>query len=209
MKIAWEHGCRREGVGHHGHALTRFLPASLLLLALLGGLGGCASKQVDELAAFSSITFSAPGFYLPPGSTLQWRSDLVYVFDDQREAPENVTPFLQSEIEEYLGSRNYSFVTDGAPADFGIVAAVVLGDDLTARDVLQQYRLTPSFKSSRRYKKGTIVIALYDAENEQVQWRGAIQANVDLAMPVEQRRQRVQSHTRRLLAMLPGKPPLN
>lgn len=209
MRIAAARGCRSNGDSYSCHALARIVPVCILLLALLAGPGGCASNRVDELAAFSSITFSAPGFYLPPGSTLQWRSDLVYVFDDQREAPGTVTPFLQSEIEEYLGSRNYSFVTDGAPADFGIVAAVVLGDDLTARDVLQQYRLTPSFKSSRRYKKGTIVIALYDAENEQVQWRGAIQANVDLAMPVEQRRQRVQSHTRRLLAMLPGKPPLN
>ncbi len=194
-----------------GKALTPrafTLTRQLLLLAIITAVGaGCAGQREQELAASSAITFSAPGFYLEPGSTLTWRSDMVYLFDDPRERPENFKPFVQQEIQAYLEAKGYRFVAAGAPSTYGLVAVVVLGEDMTATEVLNQFRLTPSFNASRRYEEGTLVVALYDTANEKVLWRGALQSNVDLEMPPEQRRLLVREHVKRLLKNLPTSPP--
>ena len=194
-----------------GKALTPrvfTLTRQLLVLVLITAVSaGCAGQREQELTASSAITFSAPGFYLAQGSTLTWRSDMVYLFGDPRERPENFKPFVQQEIQAYLEAKGYPFVAAGAPATYGLVAVVVLGEDMTATEVLNQFRLTPSFNASRRYEEGTLVVALYNTANEKVLWRGAVQSNVDLEMPPEQRRLLVREHVKRLLKNLPTSPP--
>lgn len=187
-----------------GSSRTTTLAAVFVLALCTMLLVGCAGNQRNDLAASSLITFSAPGFYLASGSTFRWRSDLVYLFDDVRERPENVKPFLQQEIQGYLESRNCEFPAEATSAKYGLLAVVVLGDGLTATEVLKQFKLTPSFKASRKYEKGTVVVAIYDASDDVVLWRGAIQANVDLEMPPEQRRLLVRNNVRKLLDSIPG-----
>ena len=176
-------------------------------LFALAAVSGCGGNDRDALAASSAISFTLPDFYLPPGSSLAWRSDVVYLFEDHSRTPEHVTPYLQQEIQALLEARGYRFTGSATEADHGLVAVIVLGEGLTASRVLQEFRLTPSFNPDRRYQKGTIVVAIYRTADEKVVWRGAIQANVDLDLPPEQRRARVREHAGRLLARIPARPP--
>ena len=182
------------------HSIAR---TTLATVSLCTALWGCVDTPHDDLSASSAITFSAPGFHLSPGSRLKWRSGLVYLFDDPRDRPDQFRPFLQQEIQSYLESRGHVFTTDVEAADYGLVAVAVMGTDMTAATVLQEFRLTPSFPASRRYPRGTIVIALYSTGDERVQWRGAIQGNIDLDEPEEMRRQRVRKQAEKLLKMIP------
>lgn len=185
----------------------RFLMTIRILALASTVLAGCAGSDRNALAASSAISFSLPGFYLPPGTSLAWRSDVVYLFEDHSRAPEHITPYLQQEIQAFLEARGYQFPGPAPAADYGLVAVIVLGDGMTARTVLQEFRLTPSFNPTRSYEKGTIVVAIYRRADEKVMWRGAIQANVDLDLPPEERRARVRSHVGKLLGKVPDRPP--
>ncbi len=191
----------RIGLSTAGRRL-RALPGSLVLVLFLS-LAGCAANAPDPLTEYSTISFSQPDFSLRQGDTLYWRSELVYLYGDEREAPAGVRPFLQAAIQDHLEAGGYRFVPDGTAAEYGLVAVVVLGSGLTAEDVLSRFRLTPSFKASREYQEGTIVVALYDYDSERILWRGAVQGNVDLELPPEERQRRVREAVSRLLAKLP------
>jgi len=186
-----------------------FIVLNLLCSLMFCVLAGCSEHvREDDPEAYSAISFSAPQFFLAPGSSMQWRSDLVYLFGDARKKPENVEPVLQEEIQRYFEARTNVFPADTGVATYGLVAVVVLGDGLTAREVLKRFKLTPSFPTSRRYEKGTIVVAIYDAADETVLWRGAIQSNVDLDLPPEQRRQLIRSTIGKLLNKIPTRQPV-
>ncbi|MCF7982262.1 MAG: DUF4136 domain-containing protein [Pseudomonadales bacterium] len=170
---------------------------------------GCSFNVHDSEALSESmaITFSQPDFWLEPESTLFWRSDLVFFFNDSRKKPKGIRPILQQEIQGYLTARTYRFTEDKNSARYGLVAVVVLGEGITAADILQQFKLTPSFKASNRYEKGTIVVAIFDAMTEKVLWRGALQANIDLGLSPKARQQRVREGIARLLSHVPQQKP--
>ncbi len=168
---------------------------------------GCTLNSGHALSESVAITFSQPGFWLPPQSGFYWHSDLVYLYADARGKPEDVRPFLQQEIESYFSTSQHRFTRQRETADFGLVAVVVLGEGMTAREVLQRFSLTPSFQAERRYELGTIVIAILEPGTEKILWRGALQANVDLKLSPEVRRQRVREGISRLLVKLPRQPP--
>jgi len=178
--------------------MKRYLLLALLPLLLLAG---CARSPTDELAASSAISFTEPGFVLAPGTALTWRSDVVYLFDDPAERPQDFRPFVQQEVQAYLESRGYRF--EAAQATHGVLAVAVLGADRDAAAVLREYRLTPSFPASRRYPRGTLVVAVYSLDDEKIRWRGAIQANIDVTLPEQARRERLRVHVAKLLNLLP------
>jgi hypothetical protein len=198
---------RDRAVNTIGATATACRAALVACVIALVAASGCGGNDRNALAASSAISFTLPDFYLPPGSSLAWRSDVVYLFEDNSRTPENITPYLQQEIQSLLEARGYRFTSSAAEADHGLVAVIVLGEGLTARNVLQEFRLTPSFNPDRRYEKGTIVVAIYRTADEKVMWRGAIQANVDLDLPPEERRSRIREHAGRLLGKIPDRPP--
>lgn len=170
---------------------------------------GCSFNvhSSEALSESMAITFSQPDFWLKPESTLFWRSDLVFFFNDSRKKPKDIRPFLQQEIQDYLTARTCRFTEDKNSARYGLVAVVVLGEGITAADILQKFKLTPSFKASNRYEKGTIVVAIFDAMTEKILWRGALQANINLSLPAEVRRQRVREGIARILTHVPQQKP--
>jgi len=189
------------------------MPKTLFHLSLLFTTAliysGCSSMATnsDALSESMAITFSQPTFWLEPESTLHWRSDLVFFYNDSRKKPENIRSFLQQEVEDYLVAQKYYFPEDTSLASYGLVAVVVLGEGVTATDILKQFKLTPSFAASSRFEKGTLVIAILDAATEKILWRGALQANIDLNLAPEIRRQRVRTGISRLLSHLPRQKP--
>lgn len=170
-------------------------------------LSGCVSGAREQSSDSYVISFTAPGFYLAPGSTLGWRSDLVYMFDGVRKLPEDFKPLVQPEIESYFEEKGYRFSSNAGDVQFGIVAVVVLGEGLNAADVLKQYGLTPSFNASRKYEKGTLVIAFYRHDEELIVWRGVVQSNIDPFLSVEERSKEIRLNVARLLKKLPTSAP--
>jgi len=153
--------------------------------------------------AASAISFTEPGFFLPPGTALAWRSDPRYLFDDPADRPEDFRPLLKEEMERFLASRGNA--VDPDRAEYGVLAVAVLGADLDAEAVLREFRLTPSFPASRQYPRGTLVVAIYSLTDEKVLWRGAIQAHIDVSEPEQTRRERLRAHVARLLNLVPAR----
>lgn len=177
-------------------------PGLLLVLYLLTG---CAIQNAEPLSESFVLTVSQPEFVLKQGDHFYWRSDLVYLYKDARkQPPDDIRPYLKQEIQTYLTQGGYHFTEQPEEARYGLVAVVVLGDGLTAREVLDTFGLKPAFQSSRQYEKGTIVVAMFDAQTEKVMWRGALQANVDLELAAEVRLSRVKEAVRRLFRRLPN-----
>lgn len=175
-----------------------------LALVALWALSGCAGSTQDPLSRYSAISFSQPDFRLEAGDLLYWRSELVYLYEDAKKTlPPDASPVLQQEIQAYLEARGYRFAAAPAEADYGLVAVLVLGEGMTAEDVLGRFKLTPAFQAAREYEEGTIVVAFYERASERIQWRGAIQGNVDPALPAEERRRRIREVIGRLFARLP------
>jgi len=173
------------------------------LVLWLAMVGGCGISPSEELASASAISFTEPGFYLAPGAVLSWRSDVVYLFEDPAERPEAFRPFLQQEVQAQLEGRGYRF--EPTQATHGIVALAVIGSDYNATEILRQYRLSPSFPASRRYARGTLLVAIYSLEDEKIRWRGSVQANIDVTEPEQARRDRVRTHVKRLLGLVPAR----
>ena len=178
-------------------------PRRLWCALLVFWLVGCAGGTRPDLMAASAISFTEPGFHLPPGTVLTWRSDPRYLFDDPAERPEDFRPLLQEEVERFLLGRGYTINPEGA--EYGVLAVAVLGADLDAEAVLREFRLTPSFPASRRYPRGTLVVAIYSLADEKIRWRGAIQANIDVTEPEATRRERLRAHVARLLNLVPAR----
>lgn len=175
----------------------------ITLLAMLLALVACAINVTNPLSESTAVTFSQPGFWLEPGATLYWRSERIYIYDDPGRKPDNVQPYLKQEIQGYLETEKFQFVDDRNLARYGLVAVIVLGDEVTARDIMKQFGLTPSFNATRFFKKGTIVVALLDAASEEIVWRGSLEANISLSVSPGVRQQRVRQMTHKLLDKLP------
>lgn len=190
-----------------GNVTSHALSKATLALIIAALLSSCSGATRNEASDSYAISFTAPGFYLAPGMTLAWRSELVYLFDGVSKIPEDFEPLVQPEIEAYFQEKGYSFSDDINDVDFGIIAVVVLGEGLTAADVLKQYGLTPSFNASRQYEKGTLVIAFYRRAEETIVWRGAIQSNIDPLLPAGERKKEIRLNVARLLKKLPTAPP--
>ena len=179
------------------------------MLAILFIGSGCSSNAVDSdaLSESMAITFSQPDFWLEPKSSFYWHSDVVFFYNDNRKNPEATRLFLQQEIQSYLATRTCQFPDNRNLAQYSLVAVVVLGKSVTATDILKQFKLTPSFQTSSRFEKGTIVIAILDAMTEKILWRGALQANIDLSLSPAVRQQRVREGISRLLRHVPSQKP--
>lgn len=185
---------------------SKFLLFGTLLIACCT-TSSCFFDIRKPISESSMITFTQPEFSLQRGSTFYWLSDLVFLFNDARQKPKDVRPFLQYEIQSHLEHNGYRFVSVSDDAQYGLVAVVVLGEGMTAADVLNRFDLTPSFKASRIYEQGTMVIAIFDRATQKIMWRGALQANVNLKLPPEERRKRVQWGVNKLLSSLPQSTP--
>jgi len=133
--------------GHRNHELGIGWCAAALSLVLLTA-AGCAVNVKKPLTNSTAVTFSQPGFWLEPGSKLYWRSDLVYIFDEPGKNSENTRPFLQQETQSWLESRTYEFVEDNSLTNYGLMAVVVLGNEVTALEIMQRFDLTPSFNAT-------------------------------------------------------------
>jgi len=177
--------------------------APITMLATLLGLVGCAVNVGNPLSESTAVTFSQPGFWLEPGSTFYWRSGQIYIYDDPGKEPDKVQPYLKREIQAYLETEKFHFTDDRNQARFGLVAVVVLGDEVTARDIMKQFGLAPSFNATRFFKKGTIVVAILDAASEVIVWRGSLEANISLSVAPGVRKKRVREMTHKLLDTLP------
>lgn len=178
----------------------RALWLMLICAASIFQLGCSQNKPLSE---FSVITFRQPDFALAQGARLHWRSGVAYLFSDARKLPKGTPVYLQPEIQSRLEETGSVFVGSRNESQYGLIAVALLGDGLTAKDVLKRFGLSPSFEASRTYEKGTIVIAITDSNSESVLWRGALQTNVNLNMSTEKRQLRVREAVRQLLARVP------
>lgn len=184
--------------------MTSYIRTILMVgLVSLFAVSGCVKTKFNAQPESSAITFSQSSFWLERGENLFWHTDLLYLDGEAREKPQDVQPFLKREIENYFVLKNNFFVEDKSTAKYSVVAVMILGDGASAHDVLKQYGLSPSFKGNRRYEKGTILVAVLDAGDDSILWRGALQANVRMTLPAEQRRERVRDAIAGLLKNIP------
>lgn len=181
----------------------------LLTLALLTLLGACANNDrpdaQDPLGQSSAVSVSMPEFVTAPGTTLRWRSDLIWV-DDPEGRYERRADMLQAAIAREFELKGYRFVTAGTEATYDVLAVAVLGDLAGHEEVSEIFRLYPSLAASPSgYAKGNVLLAIAPSGTRNIVWRGALEVFTDSGMQtLEQRQQRMNWGARQLLDSIPS-----
>lgn len=129
-----------------------------------------SGKPVDVLPAFTSFAWSE-----------QYNRVLSAVNSDNQQA---IKYYIRNELITYLQSKGYQYQPDPMQADVVIGFLFALEDDIADKTIQEKFGLVPGLKnhtqSVPRYKKGTFLLAVLDADLKKVYWRSAMQGFVDL-----------------------------
>lgn len=184
----------------------------LMALLLSVYLSGCAAppkpgiKMGDQFIPVSAVSVAHSGFAVKPGDTYTWRTELLWIGDEQdspyRQALTRLS--IDKEVDRQLAERGLQRV-DKAEAEFALVGAVRIGEGTDDPAIRELARLYPSLGNvSVTLETGTLMLALSRPGSPVVMWRGAIQTFISGEFSPQERQERLQAIVRSLLNSLPA-----
>lgn len=185
---------------------------TVILPVLAAILCGCQAPPKstisvgDQFIPVSAVSVAHSGFAIHPGDTYTWRTELLWVGDDEdspyRQALTRLA--IDKEVDRQLAERGIQRV-DSGEADFALVGAVRIGEGTDDPAIRELARLYPSLGNvSLTLETGTLMLALSRPGSPVVMWRGAIQTFISGEFSPEERRERLQAVVRSLLNSLPA-----
>ena len=181
------------------------LSLGLLFLAACSEQPAKASYP-DELSRLSAVAVTSTGFSLEPGSSLGWRTEVIWLQgDNSHELPPGVnSQGLRTELERQLQAMGHSFVAADESADYVLIAAVILGESEAGDEFIELAKLYPSLEYvSQTLEKGSLLVGLSRPGSPVILWRAGIQAFIAENLTPAQRQQRLEAIVRSLLRTLP------
>jgi len=161
-----------------------------------------------DLARSAEIIVSGKGFYLPAGSTMSWRAEIIWHEGDENVASGNLSEAdVQAAIERELTQKGYRFVRPEAGSDYKIVVAVLMGASERAAELQQIANIDPVLvAASKDLDRGTLIVAINHSQSPKILWRGAVQAFLAEGLTGEESGLRLDAAIRRLFRGLPQSP---
>ncbi len=189
----------------HNHRQLLFILLSLLLL------GGCSSSQnqslysgyPDEVARFSVVSTSMPGFVLPGNSSFGWHAELANRPSSESQRLREARTLIEEGLEITLRKNGHRVSPwPGARADYWVAYRVVLDSQVSSNSMVMEFGMAPGFVSdqSRVYDKGTLIIDLVDVRANRTVWRGSVEGLVTPDMPQDLRKLRLQAAIDQMLS---------
>lgn len=152
-------------------------------------LSGCNStvEEVPQERKSNRITVVSSGKpveMLPAFKTYRWSDEYSMVLstvNDQSKA--DVKQYIHNEIIRYLKTKGYVYQPDPVQADVVIGFLFALEDDLADQQIQDRFGLLPGINTSdvtsKRYEKGSFLLAVLDNREKLIYWRSAMQGFVD------------------------------
>ena len=163
----------------------------LLVLSLITSIfiiAGCSTsvEKVEQERKATRMTVVSSGKaskVLPAFKTFSWNEKYNQVLSTVNRANETeVKAYIRDEIISYLKTKGYVYQPDPIQADVVIGFLFALEDDLADQQIQDRFGLLPGVNndiSSKRYAKGSFLLAVLDNRAEIVYWRSAMQGFVD------------------------------
>lgn len=185
-----------------------------LVVILMATIMSCAqvrgtNRYSSDLGASSAVTVSDPNFKPASNEPLSWYKDVIWIgeFAESKDGLDKA--FIQLSISKNLRAKGYQL--EDTSSDYMVAALVLLGAVKDHPEVQSLVKLYPDLSASVRGRdKGTLIVAILPrAESPQEGgksvWRGAMQILLakEGELPIEARKQRVESAVARLMASIP------
>lgn len=179
----------------------------LLATLLLAACSTTPTPEKNPLGQASAVSVTLPGFVTGPGTTLRWRSDLVWV-DDPDGRYKRRADVLQQALQKEFERKGFRFTVGAEAADYDVLAIALLGRLEEKPELEEVFRLYPSLaKPAKGYKYGTVLVAIAPMDTRDIVWRGGLEVFTDPGkQPVEQRYQRLEWAAKKLLHSIPYLP---
>ncbi|MFT6986509.1 MAG: hypothetical protein ACJAT7_002350 [Psychromonas sp.] len=169
---------------------------TLSLLISFIALSACSSSatqaQLEQAEAqqlkaqrMTVVSSAKPANVLPAFTSFTWNDQYTQVLSAvNSEKEDEIKDYIRSEVIAYLQTKGYQFQPDPLKADLVIGFLFALEDDMADKTIQEKFGLVPGVNknvlSDPRYKKGTFLLAVLDAQLKKVYWRSAMQGFVDL-----------------------------
>ncbi len=181
---------------------------SALLLPLLALLWACTSQPQptgEPPVRASAVSVTMPGFNVSSGTTLAWRSDLIWV-DDPEGRFERRAELLQRALQDEFARKGLQFNANPDDATYDVLAIAMLGPVSGHPEVEEVFRLYPALqKSTEGYRRGSVIVAIAPRGTSDIVWRGALEMFTDpeSMQQLSVRQERVRWGAQQLLASIP------
>lgn len=179
-----------------------------ILLALLGGVFGCASMRVGSQ--------SAPGVDISSYRSYSW----LHAVQPTTGIPRLDRPLLhqivRDEIDRRLAAKGIRWAGDGIPdllVSYHVAiqkkaeaSRLKLGDSYTRAWGKEQWSGTPMGASGtyvKEFEEGTLILEIIDARTSELIWRGFAHAVLDASGRTRSRTATVRTAVRRIIRRLP------
>ncbi|MCW8996521.1 MAG: DUF4136 domain-containing protein [Psychromonas sp.] len=161
--------------------LTVVLLISLIALAACSSLPKPQPVQAQNNAARMIVVNSGkPAEVLPAFTTFSWNDEYSVVLSAPDEQQENaLRAYIRNELIAYLKTKGYQYQPDPSQAD--VVIGFLFAQENTFADKTTQskFGVLPNMQrkgvSKPGYKKGTLLLAVLNADLNKVYWRSALQ----------------------------------
>lgn len=188
----------------------------VLWLAAILGLSACVSQPVQDEQAVQEqkakrltiVSSGNPTEVLPAFTTYTWSEQHNRVLSSLPELnKQQIKADIRKDLQSVLAAKGYQFRENPKQADVKIGFLFALEDAIADKDIQERFGLLPGVVSSgvdsARYEKGSLLLAVFDNEEQSTYWRSAVQGFVDLK-PEGGEKDRMQQLLTTMLSGFPG-----
>lgn len=147
--------------------LSRYLRVLILLFSSVLGLTGCVTVTDNAAQPLrTTIVMSGDLSELPSTAmTFTWHPKFQKIITDKRLDSQPVLQHMQAVLKQTLQSKGYRWIEDPLLADFQVGFGVAMGTEMSDEQILAVTGLVAGLSTdgvnTRKYDKGTVVIALF------------------------------------------------
>ena len=171
----------------------------------------CSTQQTrQEEMPVSFITVHHSRLLIPENATYQWSEGFTRQAESGLIKNVDMWGLLKQSIDQEMQKKGYKHIAEPEYADLNISFIATLASTLGDEEIAQLYGLVPGLMvhniDKNRYEKGTLIFDVVNPKTNQLAWRTAGQALATLKeIPLHERKSRIDSFVKKLLAFLPEK----
>lgn len=178
--------------------------ASLTLLASACQTTSATKPLPKELLQSAVVSTNSPGFNPQPGTHIQWHGNIMVHAPENTPADPESLLFIREQIESQLQAKGYRVTAAGQPADYALKGLIVLGSDLSEKELRDILGFDPGLVASgTTYQTGSLLLMLLNASTGEAEWRSAVEILAAPDLPDDIRQQRLRYGIASLLRPLP------
>ena len=171
-------------------------------------IAGCTSSEVVNAPAESRLTMVTTGdlgFIPPAAKTFGWHPTMFSVHTANKLNDKELIHHMRQSITKIMQQKGYSFTSDSPSIMVGF--GMALESEMSDKDIMDKAGLVAGLSTQGiddDYEKGSVLVALFTPVSPKPIWRVLAQGFTEIDKPVEDREQRFDKLTTRMLHAVPN-----